>query len=177
MESREKKDLLIEDTVLYTLLFDFSVNHYENVKMQMGGIGNYDKKTYIADEVVDDETDRIHIEKKERYMTTYNLPCYLGKRQAAHSFLREFLNGFEVAYKFLETNRTLIKKEVKDVKKFNVRIVVRPTYVYAKFLEALNEPGGYIYKKEMEIFEILKENRTQCGVSILGLLYAIQFYL
>ncbi len=157
VESREKKDLLIEDTVLYTLLFDFSVNHYENVKMQMGGIGNYDKKTYIADEVVDDETDRIHIEKKERYMTTYNLPCYLGKRQAAHSFLREFLNGFEVAYKFLETNRTLIKKEVKDVKKFNVRIVVRPTYVYAKFLEALNEPGGYIYKKEMEIFEILKE--------------------
>lgn len=157
IKSREKKDLLIEDTVLYTLLFDFSVNNYENVKMQMGGIGNYDKKTYIADKVVADETDKIHIEKEEQHMTTYNLPCYLGRRQASHSFLREFINGFEVAYKFLETNRALIKKEVKDVKEFNVRIVVRPTYVYAKFLEALNEPNGYTYKKETEIFEILKE--------------------
>lgn len=123
----------------------------------MGGIGNYDKKTYIADKVVADETDKIHIEKEEQHMTTYNLPCYLGRRQASHSFLREFINGFEVAYKFLETNRALIKKEVKDVKEFNVRIVVRPTYVYAKFLEALNEPNGYTYKKETEIFEILKE--------------------
>lgn len=157
IKNREAKDLIIEETILYTLLFDFSVNNYEDITMQMSGIGNYETKTYFADEVVSEETDRIHIEKKEQFMKTYNLPYYLGKRQSAISFLREFINGFEIAYEFFETNKALIKDMIENIKKFYVRVVIRPTYVYAKFLEALKEPKGYSYKKENEILEILKE--------------------
>ncbi|NDO51132.1 hypothetical protein FMM75_17535 [Lachnospiraceae bacterium MD335] len=40
-----------------------------------------------------------------------------------------------------------------------------------------NEVHAKQWVPKENIFEILKENRTQCGVSILGLLYAIQFYL
>ncbi len=40
-----------------------------------------------------------------------------------------------------------------------------------------NEVHAKQWVPKENILEILKENRTQCGVSILGLLYAIQFYL
>lgn len=40
-----------------------------------------------------------------------------------------------------------------------------------------NEVNAKQWVSKAKVLEILKENRTQCGVSMLGLLYAIQFYL
>lgn len=40
-----------------------------------------------------------------------------------------------------------------------------------------NEVNAKRWVSKAKVLEILKENRTQCGVSMLGLLYAIQFYL
>lgn len=40
-----------------------------------------------------------------------------------------------------------------------------------------NEVNAKRWVPKEEVLELLKENRSQCGVSMLGLLYAIQFYL
>lgn len=40
-----------------------------------------------------------------------------------------------------------------------------------------NEVNAKQWVPKEKVLEILKENRTQCGVSMLGLLYAIRFYL
>lgn len=40
-----------------------------------------------------------------------------------------------------------------------------------------NEVNAKQWVSKEKVLEILRDNRTQCGVSMLGLLYAIQFYL
>lgn len=40
-----------------------------------------------------------------------------------------------------------------------------------------NEVNAKRWVPKEEVLELLKENKSQCGVSMLGLLYAIQFYL
>lgn len=149
---------LIESTVLYTLLFDFSSNYYGNVETSMGGIGNYTEKVYAADTIVNEDEDEIHIIKECKHIESHNLPIYLDKVQPSYYFMQEFINGFEVAYVFFEQNKELIKNQIQNIKAMNVRVVVRPTYVYARFLEALKEPIGYTQRREKGIFKILNNS-------------------
>lgn len=135
------KDIQVEnpiaDTVIQTLLFDYSVDK-ENVLLFTGGTTNRSK--YYPEQL--DSVKNIPKNSNNEFQEIYN-------------FKNELFEGFKDAYLCILKKDINIENLIENLQDIEVRIILRPTYVYGKYLEYFKQ-----YNVEPEVKNILKNSIT-----------------
>ena len=93
-----------------------------------------------------------------------NLPVYKNKVAECFEFEREFIEGFKRIY-FILKEDLYIRNLIRDLNYAPIRIIVRPTYVYASFLETLLHPM-YLkdYGERIRVLSFIKDAYTKYEV-------------
>ncbi|WP_239733404.1 MULTISPECIES: type 2 lanthipeptide synthetase LanM [Mammaliicoccus] len=123
------------ETILNTLLFDYST-YSDNIRF-LGGTTNQSYTDNIISKIINEDNDAITIVEeisKNRKKST-NIPkTKEGVYCEIYDEINSFLNGFHDSYKITLNNKNyLINLIIKN--EFSVRSVLRPTYIYAKYIE------------------------------------------
>ncbi|MFE1410223.1 type 2 lanthipeptide synthetase LanM [Streptomyces sp. NPDC058746] len=136
-------NLDVEHSVLNTLLFPA---RYSGAKLDVdiSGIGcirpaaSEHLQSYM---VVDAGTDDIRFDRSAVVVEHgSNMATVAGEPLDPRDWADEITTGYSEARALLETHRDGIEAAVRDSRDWAVRQVVRPTYIYARFLEASTHP-------------------------------------
>ncbi|MFG2749247.1 type 2 lanthipeptide synthetase LanM [Streptomyces xanthophaeus] len=136
-------NLDVEHSVLNTLLFPA---RYAGAKLDVdiSGIGcvqagtSEQLQSYM---IVDAGTDDIRFDRSPVVVEHgSNMATVAGEPLDPRNWVDDITAGYSEARALLETHREAIEAAVRDSHDWAVRQVVRPTYVYARFLEASTHP-------------------------------------
>ncbi|MCI2902504.1 type 2 lanthipeptide synthetase LanM [Staphylococcus hominis] len=154
--SEEPSENMISKTVLQTLLFEFSISKNSNL-IYMGGTTNQVNRPSIETKLINEDNDQISIIEniiKNKDQST-NIPVSNnGTVYEIYDYSSDLLLGFSHCYQIIQMDKNIIINNLSE-KDFKVRSVLRPTYVYMRFIEyfkQINESDG--------VLEILKESNT-----------------
>lgn len=147
-----------ENTILSTYLFDYSYTPYEDAFSFIGGTSNPKYNLDLEEVIVDENTDKMRIIQKERETVSHNIPKYKKNSVEVFEFENAFLKGFKEAYlSFLKNKKRLKKLVTKNLgENSKIRVLIRPTYVYSAYSEALRQPQNFNYG---DILSILTKNQ------------------
>lgn len=152
----EPSENMISKTVLQTLLFEFSISKNSNL-IYMGGTTNQINRPSIKTQLINEDNDQISIvenivnnkDHSTNIPTTNN-----GKAYEIYNYSSYLLAGFSHCYKLVQRDKNIIVNNLLN-KDFKVRSVLRPTYVYTRFIEYFKQ-----INKSDGVLEILKESNT-----------------
>ncbi|MEH6374966.1 type 2 lanthipeptide synthetase LanM [Streptomyces sp. KLMMK] len=134
----------IESSVLNTVLFPgrFSGAALDVDLSAVGCIRPADSRQLQSYRVVDMGTDRIRFDQVPVVVGHgSNMATVQGERVDPRLWAGEITAGFHEARERLRTHRQAIEEVVGQYRDWSVRQVLRPTYVYARFLEASTHPA------------------------------------
>lgn len=152
----ETSENMIAKTVLQTLLFEFSISKNSNL-IYMGGTANQVNRPSIKTQLINENNDQISIVENiiNNKNHSTNIPISnKGTAYEIYNYSSDLLEGFSDCYKLIQMDKNIIINNLLG-KDFKVRSVLRPTYVYMRFIEyfkQLNKSDG--------VLEILKESNT-----------------
>ena len=143
-------------SVLDTLLFDFS--DYESTMEKIGGTTNRKNMPVYNVSVVNANNDNISIVESVNNLknSSDNIPrnkC--NESVEIYEMKNEFFAGFKDSYKLIIDNKKKILKTLNKYKSFDIRMVLRPTTVYANFVEYFKQVRG---EDETQILNILENS-------------------
>ncbi|MEB6747780.1 type 2 lanthipeptide synthetase LanM [Staphylococcus haemolyticus] len=147
---------MIAKTVLQTLLFEFSISKNSNL-IYMGGTTNQINRPFIHTQLINEDNDQISIVENiiNNKNHSSNIPTSQnGTAYEIYNYSSDLVAGFSDCYKLIQMDKNIIMNNLLE-KDFKVRSVLRPTYVYTRFIEyfkQLNKSDG--------VLEILKESNT-----------------
>ncbi|SFQ22743.1 type 2 lanthipeptide synthetase LanM family protein [Salibacterium halotolerans] len=143
--AREDQPLQLFDflsqTVYKSLLLDNISHPEETGSKNLSGLSKMENQAYDEEQVLYPGTDHICIKKVTVEMDrSMNLPICNGRVMEVFGFEKEFMEGFEHVYRFFQAHADMVIAIIRAFPDFPVRIIVRPTYIYASFLQALLHP-------------------------------------
>lgn len=151
----------IMDTILGTFLFDFSASPLENMFLFIGGTTNPIRQTYNKEVLVDINSDKMRfINSIHKNSDISNIPLLNNSYQEIYDYIGDYSDGFLECYNFILHNKDFLKQFIMETTNFSIRYVLRPTYVYAKFIDALKDPNRLIGNKQSNLFEILNKSNA-----------------
>lgn len=143
-DEKQKETSFIDflNKTVYKSLFFNNTSYPEEENLRNAcALSNTHKQLIEQEEIKNRGTDRISLKKEIQYMeTAYNLPSKSGNTIEIFGYEKYFIKGFKKAYDFITKNKTSILNLLNSSKDFPVRIIVRPTHVYASFLSSLLHP-------------------------------------
>ncbi|WP_449476927.1 type 2 lanthipeptide synthetase LanM [Streptomyces abikoensis] len=134
----------IEASALNTVLFPgrFSGAALDVDLSGIGCIRPADSRHLQSYRVVDTGTDQIRFDQAPVVVGHgTNMATLRGERVDPRLWAAEVTAGFDEARALLRTHRSAIEQVVERQQDWSVRQVLRPTYVYARFLEASTHPA------------------------------------
>lgn len=158
MEHSHNKQMF-NKSILGTLLFDFISDPFSDLLPNIGGI-TLQKGEYQEEVIEDKNTDKMRLIKKEFVNSegSINLCKYKGDVIYIFDEKQHFLQGFESAYNYIKCNRDQIISYIDGFSKIvNTRVILRPTYVYFSYLEAIKQPQTSKLT-DKDIFAMLKQS-------------------
>ena len=137
----------INRTVYKSTFFTHTSYPEENHVLDVSGLTNIELHTFDKEVVVNNKTDKVAVESQEsKFGRGTNLPIYKDSGIEIFGYEHAFVKGFTKAYQVIKYDK-LILQMIEEHSSFPVRIIVRPTYIYAKFLSSLLHPK-YLKEKE-----------------------------
>ncbi|WP_026701919.1 type 2 lanthipeptide synthetase LanM family protein [Salibacterium aidingense] len=131
----------LSQTVYKSLVLDNISHPEETSSNNLSGLSNMEHQAYDEEKVLYPGTDHICIKKITVEMDrSMNLPACNDRVVEIFGFEKEFMEGFEHIYRFFQTHADAVISIMREFPDFPVRIIVRPTYIYASFLQALLHP-------------------------------------
>ncbi|QMT22179.1 type 2 lantipeptide synthetase LanM [Bacillus velezensis] len=168
-ENKENVNLMasaqVNKTILKSALFNYMSFPEDNGLTNIGGLINTENQKGEKEEVLHIKTDKISMRKKQYlFKRGRNLPVYKNKVAECFEFEREFIEGFKRIY-FILKEDLYIRNLIRDLNYAPIRIIVRPTYVYASFLETLLHPM-YLkdYGERIRVLSFIKDAYTKYEV-------------
>ncbi|MFD2655626.1 type 2 lanthipeptide synthetase LanM family protein [Gracilibacillus thailandensis] len=144
----------LHKTVYKSLFFNNTSYPEEENPRNACALSNTHEQLIEQERIKDQGTDRVSLKKEIQYMeTAYNLPSKNGNTIEIFGYENLFMQGFKKAYNFIWKNKSAILNILNQSKDFPVRIIVRPTHVYANFLTSLLHPK-YL-KQRSERYRVL----------------------
>lgn len=149
----------IMNTILGTSLFDFAASPLENMILFIGGTTSPIRQTYNKEILVDINSDKMRfINSIHKNSNISNIPLLNNDYQEIYDYIDDFSDGFLECYTFILHNKYFLEKCIMETTNFSIRYVLRPTYIYAKFIDALKDPNRLIGNKQRDLYEILKKS-------------------
>lgn len=153
MERDKKKQPIFMDmlnkTVYKSLFFNNTAYPEEQNPRDVCGLSNTKDQQIEVEVVKEKNTDQIHIKNEVTKMGPMdNLPSIRNEPVEIFGSEKEFVEGFKKVYFFVLRNKESLLNIINSVKDFPIRIIIRPTYVYAAFLTSLLHPKYLIDKEE-----------------------------
>ncbi|MFE3574536.1 type 2 lanthipeptide synthetase LanM [Lysinibacillus sp. NPDC059133] len=146
----------ITNTILGTLLFDIATSPLEDMVLFIGGTTNPNRQTYNKELLVDINSDKMRlINSIHRNTDVSNVPLLNNDYQEIYNFIEDYSDGFVDCYTFILNNKDFLETFIMDTENFSIRYVLRPTYIYAKFIDALKDPNRLMGKNQNDLHEIL----------------------
>lgn len=149
LDFMEKEDKQVETSFIdylnktvYKSLFFNNTSYPEEEKPRNAcALSNTHEQLIEQEKIKDTGTDRIRLKKEVQYMEiAYNLPSKNGITTEIFGYEKKFIEGFKKAYNFIRENKISILNLLNVSTDFPVRVIVRPTHVYANFLTSLLHP-------------------------------------
>lgn len=160
------------ESILHTLLFDYS-NHNDDIRF-LGGTTNQSYTDNIVSTTIHRNNDAINVieEISNEEKKSMNIPQDKnGNYHEIYNGIDSFLAGFSDSYNITIGNKLHLVNLI-DQMNLNVRSVLRPTYVYAKYIEFFKQ-----LESEDGIFELLadsikgyKNNEDIANIELINLL-------
>ncbi|MBT2573726.1 type 2 lantipeptide synthetase LanM family protein [Bacillus sp. ISL-51] len=165
-ENKENVNLMasaqVNKTILKSAFFNYMSFPEDNGLTNIGGLINTENQKGEKEEVLHIKTDKISMRKKHYFFKRgSNLPVYKNKVAECFEFEKEFIEGFERIYIILKKD-LYIPNLISNFSNAPIRIIVRPTYVYAAFLETLLHPM-YLkdYGERRRVLSFIKDAYTK----------------
>lgn len=141
------------ETILSTLLFDYST-YNDNIRF-LGGTTNQSYTDNVISNIINEDNDAItiaeEISKKPKKST--NIPQNIkGNYHEIYSEINSFINGFTDAYTTTLNNKNYLTSLIEQ-NYFDIRSVLRPTYIYAEYIEFFRQ-----LESTQGIFEVLADS-------------------
>lgn len=153
---------LVNKTVLKSAFFDYASFPEDSGLANIGGLVNMEYYASKKDVLHNSQTDRISILSEDYYMKKQNnLPVLDNKTEECFLFEKEITEGFKKAGFILQHDKVVLEY-LDRYKDAHIRIIVRPTYIYATYLEALLHPK-YLsnYEERKRVISFIKEAYTR----------------
>lgn len=124
-------------------------------EFEIGGTVNKDrqKSPIKSPIVVNDNTDEISIKLGYAYMScNRNVPIYKDKEILAEDCIEEIIFGFRKQYEWiLNHKREYSTMIIKDFEGVSVRIIVKPTFMYAYISSIAKHPNFFVSEVQNEL--------------------------
>ena len=124
-------------------------------EFEIGGTVNKDrqKSPIKSPIVVNDNTDEISIKLGYAYMScNRNVPIYKNKEILAEDCIEEIIFGFRKQYEWiLNHKREYSTMIIKDFEGVSVRIIVKPTFMYAYISSIAKHPNFFVSEVQNEL--------------------------
>ncbi|MDZ5606021.1 type 2 lanthipeptide synthetase LanM family protein [Bacillus pseudomycoides] len=144
----------LNQTVYKSLFFNNTAYPEEELLRDACALSNTNEQLIEQEQIYNVGTDSICLKKEVQKMDKlYNLPSESGTIVEIFGYEKYFIDGFEKVYKFLIDNKKSILNILKYSEDFPVRVIIRPTHVYARFLTSLLHPK-YL-RESVERYRIL----------------------
>ncbi|WP_052723577.1 type 2 lanthipeptide synthetase LanM family protein [Paenibacillus wulumuqiensis] len=138
---------IINKTILKSAVFDYTSFADERGMHHIGALIDVDKRKIENEAVVNIGSDRISIQRQTQEMVSHgNMPTYDGYVQYAYDYEHILVESFADTLGWLSKD-TYLKTLIKKYAEAEIRIIMRPTYLYSTYLEALYHPD-YLRKEE-----------------------------
>lgn len=179
--SKDIMPMLLEQNLIYES--DWIVLYADKVKMPDGSVINpYHKLHYpyeAVSVVVFNEQNEILMIQSKRYITSrLEWEISAGRIEEGetpeNAARRECLE--ETGCSLNDLTYCCVYNPSNGMSDFKIHLFVAKVETEIADMDE-NEVNSKQWISKEQVLEMLKENKTQCGVSMLGLLYAIQFYL
>lgn len=156
----------VESSVLNTMLFPVRFKG-ANLDVDLSAIGCVrpsSSRRLQTFQIVDAGSDQIKFEQISTVIEHgANVATIAGEHVDPRLYVEEVVAGFTEARERLNTHRTHIVRIIEQAEDCSVRHVVRPTYIYAKFLEASLHPA-YLASRDDRVALLAKLPRRYRGV-------------
>ncbi|MFE4712821.1 type 2 lanthipeptide synthetase LanM family protein [Paenibacillus sp. NPDC056722] len=133
----------IRQTIYKSTFFANTTSSEEQSSLLIGGTANIENQEIETEAVENIGTDKISVKKSIVKMgRAKNLP-FLSEAEGIleiFAYEREFIEGFKEVYTAVQANSNFWLDLINDYPSFPIRMIVRPTYVYAQFLKSLLNP-------------------------------------
>lgn len=151
----------IANSVLKTNIlpqYAFVTNNFQGVSNS--GLSIID--SYIPDMILKENKGKVVrvYEEIDFKQSNTNIPMFQGTMQKSSDFIETIIEGFDLAYDFIEKNKTIVQKYVNDnFWNVKIRVLHRATYIYTKLLNESFLPE-YLnsFEKRKSLFENLKKS-------------------
>ncbi|MBT2289869.1 type 2 lantipeptide synthetase LanM [Paenibacillus albidus] len=141
----------IRKTVYKSTFFANTTSFEERSSLLIGGTANIENQEIETEIVENIGTDKISMKKASLKMKRgKNLPIYNGKIYEIFAYEKKFIKGFKKVYEAVRIDAKFWIDLVNEYPNFRIRMIVRPTYVYAQFLKSLLNPVYLSDVKERE---------------------------
>jgi len=132
---------LVNRTILKSAVFDYTTFADERGMHHIGALIDVNKRKIENERVVHVGTDRIAIQRQTEEMSTYgNMPIYQDVVQQAYDYEDVLIESFAITLEWMRSDAYLpvLIERYADAE---IRIIMRPTYLYSTYLEALYHPN------------------------------------
>jgi type 2 lantibiotic biosynthesis protein LanM len=131
---------LVNRTILKSTVFDYTCFADERGMHHIGALTDVDKRQIEKERVVHIGTDRIAIQRQTEEMSSHgNMPVYRGAVQQAYDYESILIESFADTLTWLSSDPYL-HVLMERYAEAEIRIIMRPTYLYSTYLEALYHP-------------------------------------
>lgn len=155
----EKCKNILSNSVLKTALLPLGYDN-KQIKFDVSGLGARIVNTVEVLDIINKNTDVMKLEKRKiKIKSTNHIPTISNNPYYPEKNIENILKGFENCYLIVMKNKEKLIQLIKQFKDIDIRVILRNTMLYSKFLSSSLHPKYLLnINDRKKLFELLGEN-------------------